>query len=209
MIQIFDQIEQGSAEWYAARMGIPTASEFHTVMAKGKDGGASLTRTTYLRKLAGEVLTGEPMESYSNAYMERGKELEDEARQLYAFMKEVAPTRVGFIRNGNAGCSPDSLIGDNSGLEIKIALPHVQIERLQRGTLPPEHRHQVQGSIWMTGRQQWEFISYCPKLPPLILTVPRDDGYIATIKGAVDQFNAELAELVEQIRNYGSQKAAA
>lgn len=208
MMQVFE-CDQGSPEWYAARLGIPTASEFHTVMAKGKDGGASKTRADYLRKLAGEVLTGEPMESYSNGWMERGKELEDEARSLYAFTKGVELQRVGFVRNGDAGCSPDSLIGADSGLEIKIALPHVQIERLQRGTLPPEHRHQVQGSVWLTGRSSWEFISYCPKLPPLIVTCPRDDGYIATIKGAVDQFNSELAELVDQIRNYGQRKEAA
>ena len=44
--------EQGSPEWFSARSGIPTASEFHTVMAKGKGGGESLTRKTYLLKLA-------------------------------------------------------------------------------------------------------------------------------------------------------------
>lgn len=201
MIQIFD-CEQGSPEWFEARLGIPTASEFSTVMAKGKDGGASKTRADYLNKLAGEILTGEPMESYSNNFMERGKELEDEARRLYAFMTDNEPQRVGFIRNGNAGCSPDSLIGSGSGLEIKVAIPHIQIARLKAGTLPAEHRAQIQGSIWLSGRSQWDFMSYCPKLPPLIVTVPRDDGYIATISGAVDMFNAELAETVKRIRNY-------
>ena len=48
--------EQGSPEWFKARAGIPTASEFHTVLAKGKGGGESLTRKTYLLKLAGEML---------------------------------------------------------------------------------------------------------------------------------------------------------
>jgi hypothetical protein len=73
-------------EWFAARAGIPTASEFHTVLAVGKQGGKSVTRVAYLNKLAGEILTGEPMPSYSNADMERGKIMEDEARDLYAFM---------------------------------------------------------------------------------------------------------------------------
>ena len=196
--------EQGTPEWFAARLGIPTASEFSTVMAKGKDGGKSLTRKTYMLKLAGEVLTGEPMESYSNAHMDRGKEQEAEAREAYELMKDVDCQLVGFIRNGDRGCSPDSLIGEDGGLEIKTALPHIQVERLLRGDLPPEHRAQVQGNMWVTERAWWDFVSYCPRLPLLIVRVPRDDGYIATLAGAVKEFNAELASVVEAVRTAGN-----
>ncbi len=203
MIQIHD-VEQGSPEWFAVRAGIPTASEFSTVMAKGKDGGRSITRDKYMRQLAGEILTGEPApEGYSNAFMERGKALEDEARDLFAFIRDEEPQRVGFIRNGNKGASPDSLIGSASGLEIKVAIPAVQIERLQRGTLPAEHVPQVQGNLWVSERETWHFMSYCPKLPPLIVAVPRDEAYIRKLETAIDQFNAELFEIVERIRNYG------
>lgn len=202
MIQVID-VEQGSAEWFAARAGIPTASEFSTVMAKAKDGGASITRAKYLRQLAGEILTGEPApEGYSNGFMERGKLLEDEARSLYAFMRDVEPERVGFIRNGNKGASPDSLIGTDAGLEIKVAIPAVQIERLQRGTLPTEHVAQVQGSMWVSERATWSFVSYCPKLPPLIIDVPRDEAYIANLAKCVESFNEELDALVQSIRTY-------
>lgn len=198
-------VEQGSPQWFAARAGLPTASEFATVMAKGKDGGVSLTRKTYMHKLAGEIITGDPMESYSNGNMERGKVMEDEARDWYAFDRDIEPHRVGFIINDRvrAGCSPDSLIGDRGGLEIKSAAAHVQVERLLRNDLPPEHRAQVQGSLWVAERDHWDFVSYCPKMPPLCVRVPRDDGYIATLAGAVKQFNDELGELVEKIRRYG------
>jgi hypothetical protein len=209
MMQIID-CEQGSPEWFAARAGIPTASEFSTVMAKGRDGGVSLTRRTYMLKLAGEILTGEPMENYTNAHMERGKIMEDEARNLYAFMHDVDPQRVGFIRNGEKGCSPDSLIGTNGGLEIKSALAHIQIDRLNRGELPAEHKAQVQGNIWCGEREWWDFASYGgAKLPLFCVRVPRDDGYIANMAGAIDKFNAELAELVESIRRYGQEAKAA
>src|SRR5690606_94552 len=111
------------------------------------------TRAKYLRTLAGEILTGElEPDSYTNQHMERGKVQEDEAREMYAFMVDEEPQRVGFIRNGRKGASPDSLIGNNGGLEIKSALRHIQIERLQRGTLPPEHKAQVQGCIWLAER---------------------------------------------------------
>jgi hypothetical protein len=185
------ECQQGEPEWFAARLGIPTASEFSTVMAKGKDGGKSVTRRTYMLKLAGEILTGEPMESYTNVHMERGKEQEAEAREAV------------FIVNGDKGCSPDSLIGDAGALEIKTALPHIQVERLLKGELPPEHRAQVQGVMWVAERQWLDFVSYCPRLPLLIVRVPRDDGHIATLAGAVKEFNAELASVVDAIRTAG------
>jgi hypothetical protein len=203
------QCEQGSEAWFAARLGTPTASEFSTILAKGRDGGKSVGRTTYMHKLAGEIITGQPQESYTNPHMERGKEMEAEARDAYSFMHNVEPEIVGFIRNGNAGCSPDSLVGDRGGLEIKTALAHIQIDRLLKGTLPPEHRAQVQGCIWICERDWWDFVSYSPKLPPLIVRVPRDDGYIANLSGAVAQFNEELAQTVQTIRAYGQPVKAA
>ncbi len=195
--------DQGEPEWFAARMGIPTASMFATVMAKGKGGGESVTRKTYMLKLAGEILTGEPMDSYSNEHMERGKAWEDEARDLYCFMADCDVERVGFVREGDAGCSPDSLIGSDGGLEIKTALAHIQIERIQRNALPPEHKAQVQGNLWITGRAWWDFVSYSPKLPLFVTRVPREDGYIANLAGAVKDFNEELAATVEQVRRFG------
>jgi hypothetical protein len=198
MIEVLD-CEQGSADWYLARLGIPTASRFADVLAKGE----GKTRGRYLRELAGEILAGEPeADTYSNGHMERGKLLEEEARNLYAYLKEVEPQRVGFIRNGKKGASPDSLIGVNGGLEVKTALQHIQVERLQRGDLPPEHKAQVQGSLWVSEREFWDFVSYCPKLPPLIVRIHRDDVYIAGLAKAVEAFNEELDALVASIRTH-------
>ena len=202
-VQIID-CEQSSPEWYAARAGIPTASEFSTVMAKGE----GKTRKTYMHKLAGEILTGEPMQNYSNGDMERGKVMEEEARDLYSFSSNCELCRVGFIRNGNTGCSPDSLIGDIGGLEIKTALPHIQIDRLLRDELPSEHKAQVQGSLWVSEREWWDFVSYSPKLPLFVKRVQRDAEYIKKIEAEVSAFNAELQATVELIRRYGRLEAA-
>lgn len=207
MIQIID-CEQNSPEWFAARAGIPTASKFATVMAVGKQGGKSVTRVEYLNKLAGEILTGEPMANYRNDDMERGHEQEDEARDLYALMYEVEPQRVGFVRNGPKGCSPDSLIGESGGLEIKSALAHIQVERLLRGTLPPEHKAQVQGSLWICEREWWDFCSYSPKLPLLRVRVTREEDYIKKLANEVELFNIELQQTVDYIRRYGRSEAA-
>jgi hypothetical protein len=198
MIEIFD-VPQGSEDWHACRLGIPTASRFSDILAKGE----GKTRARYLRDLAAEIIRGTVEEDgYSNVHMERGKLLEDDARRLYAFMADVEPVQVGFIKDGRKGCSPDSLIGDVGGLEIKTALGHIQVERLQKGGLPSEHKAQVQGSLWVTGRAWWDFCSYSPGLPPLIVRVERDETYIDQLAKAVDAFNEELDSLVASIRTH-------
>lgn len=201
-LQIID-CEQGSPEWFAARAGIPTASMFDTVCAKGRGGAESKTRKKYLYQLAGERLTGQPMESFTNGHMERGKVMEQEARDLYAMVHDCEPQIVGFMRRGDAGASPDSLIGSDGLLEIKTKLPHLQIEVLLANRLPPEHVDQVQGQLWISGRSWCDFVSYWPGLPLFCVRVERDEKHIATIKAEVDEFNAEMAALLEKIQNYG------
>ncbi len=185
-------------------MGMPTASEFSTILAKGKDGGASVGRRTYMLKLAGEIITGEPMEGFSNANMERGKVMEAEARDLYAFMSDAEPQRVGFIVNGQKGCSPDALIGEIGMLEIKTALPHILIPLLFKGEFPPEHKAQCQGALWVAEREWIDLCVYWPKMPLFTIRAARDEGYIANLAGAIKQFNAELQETVEKVRRYGT-----
>lgn len=205
-LQIID-CEQGSAEWFEARAGIPTASRFSEVLAKGE----GKTRAKYMRELAAEKHRGYPEpDSYSNAHMERGHDQEGEARALYSITFADGPvTRVGFLRNGRAGCSPDSLVGDVGGLEIKAALGHIQVERISRGTCPPEHVAQVQGNLWISGREWWDFMSYCPDMPPFVIRVYRDEAYIAKLAAAVDAFNEELDALVSSIRGVDQFRGAA
>lgn len=198
--------EQGSAEWFKARAGMPTASEFSTVMASGRGGGDSKTRRTYMLKLAGEILTGEPMESFSNVHMERGKVMEDEARDFYSFMTDAEPERVGFIINGPKGCSPDSLIGTDGMLEIKTKLPHLLLDVLLKDEFPAEHKAQCQGALWVAEREWIDIAVYWPKLPLFVKRAHRDESYIKAMATAVDAFNAELQEIVARIRD---QKEAA
>lgn len=201
MMEVVDCI-QGSDEWFRARMGIPTASEFATVLAKGRGGDDSKTRRTYLRKLAGEIITGEPMEGFSNAHTERGKEMEDEARSLYAFLTDESLTNVGFIRSGQKGCSPDSLVGDDGLLEIKTKLPHLMVECIERDEFPPEHKAQCQGALWVAEREWIDIAVYWPKFPMFQKRAYRDEAYIKSLSEAVDQFNEELAQTVERVRRY-------
>ena len=203
MTIIYD-CEQGSEEWYQARMGIPTASEFSTVLAKPqKDNRYSKTRRTYLLKLAGERLTGLPMESYTNAYMERGKLIEPEARSLYQFSRDVELQQVGFIRNETMGCSPDALIGEDGGVEFKSALRHILIEHILKDIFPAEHYAQCQGGMLVSGRKWWDLAIYSPGLPLFVKRAERDDDYCAMLQKEIDQFNAELDFTVDLVNRYG------
>lgn len=195
MLEVHD-MPQGTPEWFAVRRGLPTASCFATIMAKGRSGGDSKTRQTYLYKLAGERLTGDPMDSFSNHHMERGHEMEPQARQLYAFMHDAEPQQVGFITNGPKGCSPDSLVGNDGMLEIKTKLPHLMLAVHESGGFPSEHRAQCQGQLWVAEREWVDLVCYWPKLPPFIVREHRDEAFISQLSAAVDQFNDELETLV-------------
>jgi len=133
--------------------------------------------------------------------MLRGKEREAEARSLYALLKDADPVLVGFIRNGNCGCSPDALIGADGMLEIKDAIGSIQIERLLAGTLPPEHVAQCQGALMVAEREWLDFMSYCRAMPPLIVRVYRDEPYVNALRADVAEFVDELDALVAQIRS--------
>lgn len=194
-LEIFN-FDQCSDEWFQARAGIPTASMFSAVLAKGQ----GKTRRTYMLKLLGERLTGEPSDDYTNAHMERGKLMEDEAREDYVFTKcqEVEP--VGLIRNGDKGCSPDSLIGNDGMLEIKTKLPHLQLDVLLKDEMPSEHKAQVQGQLWVAEREWVDFVSYWPRLPLFVKRIYRDEPYITKLSGEIARFNEELSELEQKIR---------
>jgi hypothetical protein len=202
MLHIYRDIEQGTDEWKKIRCGIPTASQFSTVMASGKSGGPSLTRAKYMRELVGERITGEPTEGFNSAHMERGKAMEAEARDLYSFVHDEPLEQVGFIRNGDKGCSPDSLAGTKGMAEVKTALPHILIDVLNKDQAPTEHTAQCQGNLWVAEREWIDLIVYWPKLPLFVKRLYRDEIYIAAMSKAVSLFNEELAELESKIRAY-------
>jgi len=192
-LEIFN-CDQGTSQWFEARRGVVTASRFSDVLAKGQ----GITRRKYLLTLAGEAITGECAESFSNAHMERGHVMEADARNLYAFAHDVEPQLVGFMRRGRAGASPDSLIGEKGMLEIKSKLPHLQLDVLEKGKLPSEHVAQVQGQLWIAGRDWCDFVSYWPRLPLFCVRVERDEKYIETLAQAVADFVGELDTYIER-----------
>jgi len=201
MIEIFD-FAQGSTEWHQIRSVIPTTSKFKDVMAKGE----GKMRTGYMHDLIGARMTGEVGESFSNMHTERGHEWEPEVRDLYALTNDVEPRQVGFVRNsaicsfGPVGSSPDSLVGEKGGLEIKTRLPRLQIELLLSNKVPTAHAAQIQGEIAVCDLEWIDFVSYCRGMPVFTARVNRDSAYIVNMMREVGQFYEEMLELEHKLR---------
>lgn len=197
-----DECPQGSDEWLQVRAGIVTASDFAAVMAKGRAGAPSETRRKLMCAKAAEIITGKPCPTWDgNKHTERGKAMEAEVRDLYEAGSELPVTRVGFMRCGRMGASPDSAVGDDGLLEIKTKLPHLLIDCLERGGLPPEHKPQVQGQLLVSRRRWCDFRAYWPGLPQLRVRVYRDTDYISDLLREIQRFNHELDAMVARLRS--------
>ncbi len=197
MPEFFD-CDQGSDQWLQLRCGIATASEFAIVL---RDGATSKTYNEYRLKKVGEILTGCPAEGYSNWHHERGKQYEPTARDEYEFYHpDPAPERIGFVKNAHAGCSPDSLIGTDGGLEIKTMLPHLALDVMLKQRFPSQFKAQCQGNLWICQRNWWDLVIYWPGLPLYVKRIHRDEPYIERLEIAVRQFNDEVETIIEQVR---------
>jgi hypothetical protein len=178
-----------------------TASEFSTVLAHGKGGKGtpSVTRRKYMLTLISDRIGGAPADGYSNRHMERGKAMEADALRLYHAL-HAEPIRVGFVkRNADVGCSPDAFVGDNGMVQVKTALPDIQLERVLKPALPAEHAAQVQGELWVCEREWSDFVSYWPGLPLMVERVYRDEIKIKSIELGVEVFLNEMQELMAQL----------
>lgn len=187
--------EQGTPEWLQARCGVPTASCFSQILAKGK----GLTRKTYMMKLAGERITDRPADVYTNAHMERGTEQEPIARSIYVERTFNDALGCGFMKQYGVGYSPDGLINDDGLVEFKSKMPHLQAEVLLDDVVPSEHIAQIQGGLYVSDRKWCDFVSFCPGMPIFIKRVERDESYIASLKEHLATFETELREVVARI----------
>jgi hypothetical protein len=179
------ECEQGTPEWLQARLGIPSASSYSKLVTT--TGKSSAQAEAYINQLVAERITGEPTIFHVTEPMTRGIELEPEARFRYEMETGNLVIQVGFLMHDTlqAGASPDGLVGENGGLEIKCPSAHTHVEYLRDGDLPIKYFQQVQGCLWISGRDWWDFMSYHPKMEPLIVRVFRDEEFIKALECAV------------------------
>lgn len=199
-------MEQRSAEWFVARSGLATASEFTTVLTKGRKGEASMTRMKYAMELVAERLTGIPNPSFSSKPTAWGIDQEPLARVAYEMRTGCFVEEAGFIKHPlfQAGCSPDMLVDNDGGGEIKCPYnSDIHLSTVLNG-MPLEHKPQVQGTLWVTGREWYDFVSFDSRQPPgLQLYIERqyrDEEFITRLQLEVVMFLQEVSEIEEQLK---------
>lgn len=194
--------EQGGEQWFAEKAGKPSASNFDKVVTT--KGEPSKQAKKYLYQLAGESITGLKAESYQNASMLRGIELEPQARSLFELIHDVEVKQVGLCYPDEQKkylASPDGLIvGKEEGIELKCPEIHTHVSYLMEGKLPTDYFQQVQGSMLVTGFETYWFMSYYPGLPPFIIKVERDNAFLERLKAELDSFCMELAMTVKRLK---------
>ena len=200
-MQIITEVQQGSPEWLALRLGIVTCSELECLLVNGKgEAGFGAGAITYMHTLIGERITGEAADPFTgNRHTERGQELEAVARKLYEEREEVETSQVAIILNHGAGYSPDSLVGPKGLTEIKTKLPKFQVEVILSGEIPKEHVAQCQGGLWVSEREWIDFVCYWPGMPLFIKRAYRDEAMIRKLTERVKTFYEILDDRMNQV----------
>jgi hypothetical protein len=199
-VKIYADVLQGSDQWHALRLGIPTASAFDKIVT-AKRCDLSAGAHAYALRLVAERLLNQPTAQtggdFSGPWMERGKELEPDAVRMYEWQYEAKTFPVGFITtdDGRIGCSPDRLVlGGKVALEIKCPSPQVHLGYLLDGTAD-EYRPQVQGQILVAELERAELFAYHPQMPPAHIVNKPDAEYQAKLHSALSKFVDLLDEM--------------
>lgn len=200
-MKIVTDIEQGTPEWLALRLGIATASELDCLLVSGKyPTGFGVAAFTYMDQLIGERITEEAAElPFQTKATIRGHEQEGVALELYEAREEVKVQKVGIILNRGIGYSPDGLVGADGLIEIKTKLPKFQVGVILAGEIPKEHVAQCQGGLWASDREWIDFISYWPGMPLFVKRAYRDEALIRKIAERVSSFYEIMDERMNKV----------
>lgn len=206
--------EQGSPEWQKVRLGKVTGSRFDDLMHKGRGGAASKTTESYMVELLSEIVTGLPADEIKAKPLEWGKKHEPSARACYSMDHSGRIKQVAFIDHPTqprCGFSPDGLIGDDGILEIKCPFTSkVHLKTILTNQVPDEYYWQVQGGLWVTGRQWCDFVSFDPRCPDglntWVVRAFRENSDIADLSERVQKFVDQLEIKLSRLRRYQNER---
>lgn len=200
-------MDQRTDDWFAARCGKLTASRFADVMNVLKDGSPGANRRALVTLLAVERLTGSTVETFCNDAMRRGTELEPAARAAYEAHTGELVTEVAFVPHPElsyVGVSPDGMVGDDGLVELKCPANMAKhLDALRTGDHAKEYKWQLQGQLWVTGRQWVDAVSFDPRFPEslrlAIVRVQRDDIAIRQLAAECDKANTEIETILSDL----------
>lgn len=202
-------MKQGTEEWFAARLGIPTASRFGDIMANGRGGQPSASRKNYMAQLLLERLTGTRQETFQSTAMLWGTEQEPFAREAYEAASGELVEECGLVTfeegRGMVGASPDGLVGEDGLLEIKCPEPAQSLQNALDGLYHEKYKWQVQGQLLVTGRKWCDFVVFDPRLPEQMqyhcTRIAADNKALDELAAGLDAFINELNNMENQLRS--------
>lgn len=201
----FIHVQQGSDLWLKMRLGVITASKVYDLFPdkRSKTPKEKESRQTYMNELIGEVCTGYSEELNAKA-LAWGHENEPAARAAYAFTTGHTITEGGFAYNFNkrCGCSPDFMVtGANKGGEIKCPItPKVHVDTILNGIVKPEYVAQIQYSMWVSGLDEWDFVSFHPRMKSNmvhIINFKRDEEMMKLFNEIIPRFVEDMDEALK------------
>jgi len=194
-------IQQGTPEWHELRLGKATASKIQSIVARAKSGMVAAGRKNYMAELVLERLTGRRDENgFKSASMERGNEVEDDARKVYSFLNSIKIEQVGFVEHPTiemSGCSPDGLAGDSGLVEFKCPEPAQHLAALEGAKIPLQYLTQMHWQMACLPDRQWcDYVSFDPRFPESmrmkVTRIHRDAERIDELEAAVSDFLIEV-----------------
>lgn len=209
MTYTVNNCEQGTPEWFAARLGRVTGSKADVLMAKGAKGAESTQRINYRYELAEQRVTGiiAPQGFVSDA-MKWGTEHEPFALMALEGARGYDIIRTGFFSRDDimAGCSLDGHIGEPLRpvgiVEAKCPMLKTHIGYLKADALPDDYKWQVTHNLLVTEAEWCDFVSYRPGFSLFVVRVNAKDLPIAEYSAALETFMREVDECEAEIRRY-------
>lgn len=206
----FLECQQGTPEWFAARCGKVTASEFANAISlcsrtsgKRKPGDPTAAAERYAADLAIERIHGQPYgEPVKTWVLERGHEMEFRARMAYEARTRAYVTEAGICVTDDSlfGYSTDGLVESDGLIEVKAPIDGSKIVSMWATGDTSEYDHQMQGGMWITGRRWCDFLMFVPELANVgkdlfIKRIWRDDDFI-------DAMVLELRRFAQMVDTY-------
>ena len=191
---------QKSEEWFAIKVGKMTASHANTIRANG----AGLK--TYIIDILADMFSSAEKASYTNEDMERGNNLEDEAREFYEALTSVMVEQVGFVEiNEFSGVSPDGLVNEDGLIEIKCPNDKTFVKLLLDKKVKKEYNDQMQIQMYATNRQWCDYFCYNPNFEQcyFLHRVLRDEKAIEEIKLGIEEGSKQIKQGIELLSKKG------
>lgn len=198
-LHVYEAMEQRSPEWYAARCGIVTASAVGKLITPTLKVASNETSRGLIASLVAERITGEVEPTFTSDDMFRGIVHEPLARDVYSGHYQQA-VECGFMRldggGWSLGVSPDGLVGDEGGIEIKCPRAKTHVLTILADEVPAHHLPQIQAALLVSGRKWWDFVSFCAGLPLFVKRVYPDPTAHEAITDACKKFETTADRMV-------------